>query len=262
MLDIVLMIRRHRVLWSILFAVGAGLIASLLLGWNVVLISHYRKMLMLARNFGGYPEADQPWTSITLGTLGFIAALAIIILFFVRLLKEMKLNQQQAEFLASISHELKTPIATIDLSSSLIRAGGISEEEKDRLWKTHDEELKRLRDEVETLLEAARWQSNHPLLKNITVSLESWLQESFTRWKGRLGPHGVIQREGDPLDSLVTVDLRTLNLITDNIVDNARKYSAGVPEVVIRTSKAGGHWKIQFVDRGMGFESDDSRHLF
>jgi len=258
------MIRKHRVLWSVLFAVGAILITSLVLGWNVVLISNYRKMALLARNFTGHTEADQPWTSITLGTLGLIAAMAIIILFFVKLLKEMKINQQQAEFLASISHELKTPIAAIDLSSSLIRAGGISEDEILRLWKTHDEELQRLRDEVETLLEAARWQSNHALLKNISIPLESWLEESFTRWRGRLGPHAVIDRQGDRLDdTIVQADLRTLNLITDNIVDNARKYSKGTPEVIIRTTKAeGGRWKIQFVDRGMGFGTDDSRQIF
>ena len=55
-----------------------------------------------------------------------LIAIAGFVLFFVRLLKEMRLNQQQAEFLATVSHELKTPIATLELSSSLLRAGGLS----------------------------------------------------------------------------------------------------------------------------------------
>ena len=254
--------RKHRLLWFLLFGIGTLILGSLLLGWNVLLIHNYHKMAMLARTFSHPLEAEQPWTSVTLGNLGLLAALAIIVLFFVKLLKEMKLNQQQAEFLASISHELKTPIAAIELSSSLLQAGDLSLAEEQSLWKTHDEETSRLREEVETLLEAARWEANHGALRDATIQLETWLGSSLERWRGRLGPQAQIERRGVPLDSKLTVDLRTLNLITDNIVDNARKYSRGRPQLTIETIRENGRWKIQFVDRGLGFDPSDSKKIF
>src|SRR5205085_12355532 len=70
---------------------------------------------------------------------------------FRSLLNEMRLNHLQAEFLAAVSHELKTPLASLELASSLLRAGNIEAAEAERLWDSHAAELKRLKEEVETL---------------------------------------------------------------------------------------------------------------
>jgi signal transduction histidine kinase len=259
------MLNRRRRLWIILFVGLALLLTVLATGWNVVLVRDYYKMVELARSLHDDSHPFAAWPSLVigaLGTLGFVAALSIIIVFFVKILREMKLNQAQAEFLASVTHELKTPIASMELSSSLLRSGGLSEEETTRLWASHQAELKRLREEVLTILEAARWQAGPPKVRLEQVNLEEWLQRSLERWKKLLGASAKLKREGDPLPTCALTELKSLNLITDNLLDNARKFADGIPEVLICTHVDGQRWTIEFKDSGLGFEPGDSKKIF
>src|SRR4051794_2187681 len=111
--------RKRRWLWIILFIWMTILLSILATGWNVVLVLDYRYLLSLAKSLTQPADLGiQPTALIlkmTLGTLGFIAALTLTILMFIKLLKEMRLNQLQSEFLATVSHELKTPIAAMEL---------------------------------------------------------------------------------------------------------------------------------------------------
>lgn len=268
--------KRHRWLWVILFISVALLLSALATGWNVVLVRDYQHILKLAQSLSTSNEFNYFPTHLIvkmiLGTLGFIAVLTLSILMFIKLLNEMRLNQQQSEFLATVSHELKTPIAAIELSSSLLRTTGLSPTEIDRLWNSHQIELRRLHDEVDALLEAARWQFKPKLPhlhKKIPVLLENWIQLSMERWQIILGPGATLVREGQPLNCPIKLDLKTMNLILDNLMTNARKFSQGTPKVVLRThllpatglfSKS--KWQIQIIDQGWGFHPADSKKIF
>jgi signal transduction histidine kinase len=196
-------------------------------------------------------------------------ALLVVLTLMLRLAREVRLNRQQTEFLATVTHELKTPIATLDLTSSLLRSGGLSSEETERLWNSHEVELKRLREDVETLLQAARLQSmDTGKQRTMPVALERWLQDSLDRWTIALGPGATLLREGPPLPESVQLDLRSLNLIADNLLDNARKYARGIPRVFIRTAPTRSPilrrrgWRIEFRDEGWGFDPHDRRRIF
>jgi signal transduction histidine kinase len=185
------------------------------------------------------------------------------------MLQEMRLNQLQAEFLARVTHELKTPIATLELNSGLIRSGGLSEEEQSRLWSSHDRELHRLREDVEALLEAARMQIASSSALKIPIALENWLDEALDRWRTALGPGAIIEREGDPLPAHSALDPRALNLIADNILDNARKFARGVPKILVKTMRTPARlpfrrprWRIEFHDEGWGFDPKDRNRIF
>lgn len=268
--------KKRRWLWVLLFIGVAVLLSALATGWNVVLIRDYRHILTLAKNLALPslpPEVDEHSTNLVfkmaLGTLGFLAALTLILLIFIKLLSEMRLNQLQSEFLATVSHELKTPIAAVELSSSLIRSGGLSENEVQRLWNSHQIELKRLKNEVETLLEAARWQSNTSFSEKNSIHLEPWISQSMDRWKVILGSGAVLQREGDPLELKVNLDLKSLNLIIDNLLSNSKKFSRDIPYVIIRTQRIASRyffkkprWQLQLIDHGWGFDPADSKKIF
>ena len=181
--------RKHRWLWGILFTSVAILLSALATGWNVVLMRDYQHILQLAKSLSSSNELSyfpsHLIVKMILGTLGFVATLTLTILIFIKLLKEMRLNQQQSEFLATVSHELKTPIAAMELSSSLLRTSGLSHSETQRLWSSHQVELNRLKEEVDALLEAARWQVKPKLYPMAPFLLEEGIQESMERWKWR-----------------------------------------------------------------------------
>src|ERR1700733_14623561 len=92
----------------------------------------------------------------------------------------------------------------------------------------------------------------------------------MTRWQSILGPGAELSREGDPLSSPVFLDLKKLNLISDNILANSRKYAKGSPRVVIRTSRIRSNlpllgirdrWQIQFQDHGWGFDPKEAKKI-
>lgn len=250
--------RRHRWVWVLLFILVVAVLGTLATGWNFVLVRDYRRFFHTPMVPPAAPIYGHIW-----GTLGFISVVCGIVIFFIKLQKEMKLNQLQSEFIATVSHELKTPIATLDLTSSLLRQDSLTREEAQELWKSHEAELKRLKEEVEALLEAARWQSGKVRLKKSQIDLEAWLHEALGRWRNMLGPQGIIERQGEPLPCRIAVDLKLFNLITDNLIDNARKFSREqAPQVIVRSTLSGDRWQLQFQDEGWGFDPADSKKIF
>jgi signal transduction histidine kinase len=244
--------------WVTLFIVVVSLIAILATGWNFVLVRDYEQI---------------PWALLILGSLGFAGSLCGLILLFIKLVREMRLNQLQSEFVATVSHELKTPIATLELSSTLLRDETaeceLSPEERTRLWASHEQELRRLREQVEALLEAARWQSGPVPISKDPQPLERWLDRSWSRWQSALGPGAKLERRGDSLPGSALLDLRLMNLITDNLLDNARKFARSTPSVVVESrlipptrawSKP--KWQIEIRDEGWGFQPEDSNRIF
>ena len=79
------MARKHRWFWVLLFVVTVLLIGTLATGWNVVLVRDYHRLVEIARlRSRGELEGSAPWFGITLGSLGFLAALSGLALFFVK----------------------------------------------------------------------------------------------------------------------------------------------------------------------------------
>ncbi len=264
---------KRRWLWVLLFIFVALLLGALATGWNVVLVRDYQRILELTHSFSLTQEIQTGSSHLLfkmiLGTLGFIAALGLTLLIFTKLLNEMRLNQLQSEFLAAVSHELKTPLASMELTTSLIQTGGLTEQEISQLWNSHKMELNRLKEDVEILLEAAKWQVKPSFKYGNPIHLEHWIENSMEEWKKLLGPKSILERAGVPLDSKTLVDLRTLNLITNNLINNSKKFSKDFPHVIIRTRKipapypwSKSSWQIEFEDHGWGFNPADSKKIF
>jgi signal transduction histidine kinase len=232
--------------WLLFLILIVGLLAVLATRFNVALLLSNRKDLL------------EP----VLGTIGFVLILAGFIVLFVRLTQEMRLNQLQSEFLAAVTHELKTPIATIELSTSLLRQGGLSEKESEELWKSHDIELIRLRSEVEALLEAARWDAKAVRAQRVEMDLERWVKARMEEWSKLLGADATFTRAGDPLPSVVSFDPKMLSLVCVNLIENAKKFANGKPDVTLRTSRDGDSWTMSFEDRGFGFDPKESKRIF
>ena len=109
-----------------------------------------------------------------------------------------------------------------------------------------------------------------------SLRLDDWLTRSMDRWGKQLGPSATLAREGEALPLTAWLDPKIFNLITDNIIDNARKFARGKPELVIATRRLRERrslldrvrgrpmrtWQIEFRDNGWGFPPSDARRLF
>ena len=237
---------QRRWFWLIFLILIVGLLAVLATRFNVAVLLADRRALL------------EP----ILGTVGFIVILAGFIILFVRLGQEMRLNQLQSEFLAAVTHELKTPIATLELSASLLRQTDLSPAEATQLWRSHEVELSRLRSEVEALLEAARWDANAVRSMRTEIDLEKWLNERLAPWRDLLGAGATLRRVGDALPTKILADPKMLDIVCTNLVENAKKFAIGKPKLTLRTEYHGARWKISFDDEGFGFDPSESKKIF
>jgi signal transduction histidine kinase len=194
-----------------------------------------------------------------------------LILFFARLLREMRINQVQADFLDRISHELRTPLSSLTLLSDLLRNRDhpLSPEESGRLWASHDSELARLRTDVELLLQAARLRESRLRVNLDRVDLESWMKDRWGSFQSLLGAESEIVLTGDPFPRAVMIDPDLFELILRNLFDNARKFAMGRPRVEVRRETVHSRfffrttrWRISVVDQGLGFTPGRERALF
>ena len=245
-------------IWIFLFVLGLVVAGVMAASYNVEIV---RRVKM---------EENIPWLKIIFGSLGFFGIIIALILFFIRLLKEMKISQIQADFLDRISHELRTPLSTLTLVSDLVKNETNSPEEVARLWRSHELELNRLKADVELLLQAARLRESKLRANMQAIDLEQWILDKWESFRVLLASNGdaYITRSGPALRGEVLVDTNLLELIVRNLLDNARKFSINQPVVEFRTEKLEPgwfrrkRWRLIVVDQGLGFSQKNEELLF
>jgi PAS domain S-box-containing protein len=171
-------------------------------------------------------------------------------------------NAVKDEFLGLVSHELRTPVTTIFGNARLLRdkGAGLAEEDRESMVTDIAGEAERLLGVVENLLLLTRLESGiHPdpepqVLAHVTrIVLDSF---------GRRHPERTIELTGEPRHLIVEADRPYLELILENLLSNAAKYSPpDAPiEVVVRATET--EAQVLVLDRGIGLGATDMDQLF
>ncbi len=253
-------VSRPRVgLWVLLFILGLIVVGVMATFYNVEIVHHVNLNL----------EAV-PWTKIIAGAIGFFGIIGAFVLFFTRLLREMRISQIQADFLDRISHELRTPISTLTLISDLLKQKGVGQTDFDqKLWQSHDLELARLRTDVELLLQAARLREARLSVKLEQIDLDAWFESKRESFEQLLGGTYELTFKSDEKVKRIQIDPSLFELILRNLLDNARKFSLGEPRVEIETKTIQPRfpfqrcrWQLSVTDHGLGFSPGKEAHLF
>lgn len=175
---------------------------------------------------------------------------------------ERRLTQLQSEFIATISHELKTPLSFIKgYSTTLLRKDTNWSEETQREFLTViDEETDRLTELVENLLNSSRLQSGTLDIEIRTLDLAALAEENIERLLVRY-PELVIHWQASSPDSLVEGDPKRLSQVIDNLIGNAAKYAPNSPlQISLETSAK--HVRLSIRDSGPGIPAEDIEHIF
>jgi signal transduction histidine kinase len=199
----------------------------------------------------------------------FIAAHVTQVLEYKRLVEqignleaERRLAQLQSDFIATVSHELKTPLGFIKgYSTTLLR--------KDTKWDPQsqqeflsiiDEETDHLTELVDNLLDSSRLQSGTLDIELKNVDLATLLEENVERLRSRY-PEVEIQWKAESTDSMVEADPKRLSQVIENLVSNAVKYAPNSP-LQISMKKMGGQVQISVKDKGPGIPREHQENIF
>jgi PAS domain S-box-containing protein len=171
-------------------------------------------------------------------------------------------NMVKDEFLGLVSHELRTPVTTIYGNAHLLkgRAGLLATEETESMLADIADESNRLLGIIENLLLLTRLGSGTPpdqepqLIAHVTRNaVESYRQHH---------PERSISLEIEPGQMVVEADRGHLEMLLDNLLTNATKYSPASTEIEVTVSADAGEACVRVLDRGIGIDDADTSRLF
>ena len=200
--------------------------------------------------------------------LGIAVALALLglVLPFSYMRRSLRLAGLQADVMDRISHELKTPIASLSvLADTLARRGGEADPATDRQLRTLlRDEVRRLVRLSDRLLDFARQRAGAPPpLEREPIRLEEWLADIVRRLPAETGVEaGRLALDVQPGTYAGEFDREALGEIARNLVENAVKYGESPAEVKISLRREGGDAVLAVADRGWGMDARTLRHLF
>lgn len=217
-----------------------------------------------------FPNKNSLILSNMWATMASSAALLLVLVFIFSytiyaILKQKKISEMKTDFINNMTHEFKTPVATIMIASEALKDPEIVED-KSRISRLagiiYDENV-RLGNHIERVLSIARLEKKelklehnevniHDLIAAVVDSMSLQLQKKNARLTLNLNAvHSVIY--GDELH---------LSNVFYNLVDNANKYSSGEPDITIQTRSTNQVLIIEIADKGIGMTKEHSKRIF
>ena len=178
---------------------------------------------------------------------------------------QKRLSQMRNDFMGNMTHELKTPIATITLAAEMLKDENVPVEKKnvDGLSKMIRDEAQRLSSLVEKVLRMAAVERGNITLKQKSVNIRNIIKKVVDSYMLQLNAKkGKIIIQHDAKDCMVIGDEMHLQQIISNLIDNALKYSKKDPEIQIHTENKNDGIIIAVKDNGIGIEKGYLKHVF
>ena len=181
------------------------------------------------------------------------------------IMRQQKLSVIKNDFINNMTHEFKTPIATISLATSAITKEKVLNDREQLLHFNAmiKSENDRMNKYVERILEQAKMDRHELHLCKEETDMNKLIQEAVGHFMlqvqntgGKLGCHFEVEH------FILYVDqVHMLNVIS-NLLDNAVKYSLGAPEIEVYTRREGNERVIGVSDKGIGISKEAQRKVF
>lgn len=203
-----------------------------------------------------------PWVYVLL-----IVALVLIFFWYslVLILRQKKLSEIKNDFINNMTHELKTPISTISLSSEMLLKDGVQNdaEKLQRYASIIYKENKRLENQVERVLKVAKLDKSEVVLTKTNLEVHALLEEVKDHFQFNQEDKGgsiVMELKADR-DNISADEVHVSNVIY-NLIDNAIKYAEEKPEIQVTTYNSKEGICIEVKDNGIGIKKEDLNNIF
>ena len=181
------------------------------------------------------------------------------------ILKQKRLSDVKNDFINNMTHELKTPISTISISSEVLLKPNITDdpERVNQYARIIYNENKRLENQVERVLQLATLDKEKIVLKKTILDIHELISQAAENFKPAIqSVGGKIELELNAKDFNVEGDKVHISNIINNLLDNARKYSEQAPEIIIKTSNEKNGICISIKDNGIGISAEAQKQIF
>ena len=211
-----------------------------------------------------------PQNTVFLSPWIYISTIVFLVLIFfgfslATIIKQKRLSEVITDFINNMTHELKTPIATISLSSEMI----MRLEAEDDLNKAKKyagiifKENKRLETQVERVLNISTLDTENTTLNKISLNFHELLFEVKETFDfNHVANGGKILIENNASVFTIQADPIHITNVVYNLLDNAVKYCTTKPVISITTKNERNHLVIEIKDNGIGIRKEDLKMIF
>lgn len=211
----------------------------------------------------------QIWASLRWVIAGAILFMLVIITAFYvtvkSLLNQKKLSEIKSDFINNMTHEFKTPLATISLAVDALRNEKVqSDKEKTKYFSNIiKEENVRMNKHVETILQAALMEKQELQLNLTAIHVHDTIQAVLDNYQLQLEEKkGTIQLLLNAKDDRVNADEVHFPNLISNLIDNAIKYSKEKPKIIISTHSTRNYLLMRVEDNGIGMSKESVKRIF
>ena len=173
-----------------------------------------------------------------------------------------RIDAVRRDFVANVSHELKTPIGALGLLSEAILGAKDQPEEVVRFASRMQMEAKRLTDLVQEIIDLSRLQSSDPLSKAFPVDVKEIVREAVSQAQISSESRGIYVEIGEIADATVIGDRDQLIAAAHNLIENAVNYSPEDTKVSVVAKRNHDIIEISVTDQGIGIAEEDQARIF
>lgn len=174
--------------------------------------------------------------------------------------RQIRLQQQQQNFMMAVTHELKTPIAIAKLNLETLQKHNLDEPKRQKLLNMTVQEVNRLNNLANNILVSAQLEGGRYHTSDEELDLSELVKSCFTDFKNRF-PERNWQSEITP-EIDITGDPLLLQILVNNLLENANKYSPKEGIIQCRLKKAGKQIVLEVIDQGPGIPDQEKPKVF
>ena len=179
--------------------------------------------------------------------------------------RQKKLGEMKTDFINNMTHEFKTPIATISLATDSISSPMVVGH-PDKIKRFVDiirQENRRMNSQVERVLQIAQLDKKDFQLKLSDINMHNLIQQAVENFSLQVERReGSLNLELNAQQPIFKGDGTHIASVVHNLLDNANKYSPDKPEITIRTRNVPNGIELAVIDKGVGISKEARKHIF
>ncbi len=231
--------------------------------WIYWYVSNYLIIKQVGDKLSPQIVIDSPNVMIFVGGIILIVGIATAMFFIFRnLTVQLKLTRLYDNFIANVTHELKSPLASIQLYLETLHSKDVPVNKQKEFYGLMLMDSKRLKKLIDSILEISRLEKKRIAhnfhIYNADEVVRQLIKDSIEQF--RLA-EGAVKIIGEAPGKCV-IDKDAIQIVFDNLTDNAIKYSINQPEIRINLSCSKKYVIIEFADKGIGIGQKNLKKIF
>ena len=178
--------------------------------------------------------------------------------------REARLAQAKSDFVANVSHELKTPLSLLSLFSEILELGRVKNEEKRiEYYRIIRHESRRLNKTIDNILDFSKIEAGRKTYNFVHSDLTEVIENVLSSYRYQIVNSGFeVQTNTQPDLPPVLIDRDAMAQAVSNLLDNAIKYSREVKQLSITTKSLGSNVSVEIADHGIGIPRAEQARIF